>query len=166
MKFVAFLMPDMAWDGYDWLYNLIEDQHSDYYNFFLVEARNAEKARELALHEFWEKDVREYGVESLVHIVYESFCELELEDEELLQYLGEKDGQAVLKLYEKYGWESFHDNKIDFDDTLTKEEREIFYSLDIENTEKLYKERKRYEILLARIDKEIKQKEVKQKKIK
>ena len=157
MKFVVFKMPIEAWDGYDWLYNLMEDKNSEYYDFYLVEARKPDKARELVAKEIFEKNIREYGLECVIETVYQSFCDLEPEkDEDIFEVLGEKDGSHVLKLYEKYGWETFYDDKVDFYKTLTKEERNIFLTFDMVNIEKLYKKRIWYDLLVMPITKTLK----------
>lgn len=43
-KYIAFLVPDKAWDGIDYLYELIELRPNNL-NFALVTAKNMEQAR-------------------------------------------------------------------------------------------------------------------------
>lgn len=156
MKYVSFIKPILEWDGYDWLYKLSEGQNPPYHDFFLVEAKNPEKARDLVVDEIYKDAIKENGINILMDEVYQGFCDLEFEkDEDIIQILGKKDGIAALKLYKKYGWESFFDNKVDFHNTLTRDEREIFYSFDAENVEKLYKQRIRYDVLIMTITKEL-----------
>lgn len=139
MKFVACKMPTKKWDDMDWLYNLIEDNNLDY-DFFLVEAKTAKEVREMVTNELFEKAWRAGGVEYVIENAFWGFSGLEYDsDEDLIQYLGEKDGRMALYFYEKYTWEAFIDDKIRFYEEFEIEDRDKFFEFDKENLRKLYK---------------------------
>lgn len=153
MKFVAFQMPKANWDDMDWLYNLIEDKGFDF-DFFLIEAKTAKEARDMALDELFKKALRAGGVEYVIENAFWGFSALEFgTDEELLQFLGEKDGRTALGFYEKYTWEAFADDKVKFYDGFAREDQDKFFAFDQENLKKLYKIDLWYHILVAPITK-------------
>lgn len=166
MKFVAFLKTDVEWDGVDWVYALFEDRGTNV-DFFLIEAKTAEIARSLASDEFYQNDFRAGGSERIAERAFDALCGFEYEDEqEIFEYFGEKDGYTVLEFFEKYGWENMFNDKITFYQTwggnrvghFTKEDRDKLFGFEPKNLEKLYKRNIRYDILLAPISKEIKEK--------
>ena len=100
------------------------------------------KARELAVDRFYRKELNCGDLADLVEGAFRGFCDLEYEDdsdEAVLHFFGDKDGKTVLEFYEKYSWDAFFDEKIDFEDTFSPEERAQFWGFEKENIEKLYK---------------------------
>lgn len=158
MKFVVFEKPDYIFrlEGYGWLQDLMEDKNK--YEFVLVEAKNAIKARETAAEYFYKKDLVS-DLSCIVSLAFYSFSALEFtvekEDEELIKFFGEKDAAVIKKLYDKYTFEAIFDEKIKFYD-LEPEDRESFENLNPENLKKLYIKDKMHDVLVFPITKEIK----------
>lgn len=162
MKFVAFLKPIECWDGLDWIYNLMEDRKTDY-QFFLIEAKKAEIARDLAAEEFYKQDMKDGGISYIIGRAFDALCGFEYEEEqEVLDYFGEEDGKIVLEFFEKYGWEDMFNDKVTFGSYgekkhFVREDRDKFYAFEPENLKKLYKRNIWYDILMMPISKEIKE---------
>lgn len=161
MRYVAFKKPDAFWDGYDWVYALIEDKDSDY-DFLLIDAATAAIARDRAADFFCKQSLREGGIE---YIIEDAFLGLaytsELEDEEILEFYGKKDGKTVLEFYEKYTVDAFLNDQITFGEgnkpvIFDKDDREAFYNFNQAVLEKLFKEAIRLDILVMPITKELK----------
>ena len=105
MKYVAFRKPDIHWEGYEWVFSLIEDDaaRQQDYDFFLIEAKSPEAAREIAINAFYEEDVHQGGLEYVIWDAFAGFCDMEYKnDEEIIQFFGRKDGKTVFEFYEKY----------------------------------------------------------------
>lgn len=97
-KYIAFLVPDKAWDGIDYLYELIELRPNNL-NFALVTAKNMEQARKkyfldyLYLDCFCENFIRiDMAADCLEHI-FESYNK-----QEIINYFGETDGKTIWQL--------------------------------------------------------------------
>ena len=95
-KYIAFLVPDKAWDGIDYLYELIELRPNNL-RFALVTAKNMEQARkkyflECLYSNFFEGDIKNIAASSLKDI-FESYNE-----QEIVRNFGEKDGKIIWKL--------------------------------------------------------------------
>ena len=156
MKFVAFRKPDIKWDGLDWVYNLMEDKNSPYYDFFLVDTKSAKRAREIVIEEMFNDTMQKHGIECVIERAFDGFTCLEYEDNELLEFLGEKDGKTALGFYEKYGYEAFSTDDFKFcDPYFAKEDREKFYTFDEENLKKLYSISIWYDVLVMPINKDL-----------
>lgn len=160
MKYVAFIKPDEALDGLDWIYDLLEDKSE--YAFFLVEAKKPETVREKVANELYNRDMKE-DIDYVIERAFEGFCGMEYEeDQEIFDYFGEKDGKTVFEFYDKYTWDAFFDDKFSFfgispkRQAFPKEDREKFSNFDKENLEKLYKRSITSEILVLPITKELK----------
>lgn len=157
MKFVAFRRPIENWDGLDWIYNLMEDKKFDY-DFLLITAPSAAKARDLAIEEFYSQSVRAGGKDYIIEDAFDGFTALEYEDDELLEYLGPEDGKTALEFYKKYSWDAFFEDEIRFYKNFDVEDRKKFLNFKEENLKKLYQTSTRYSILLLPVTKEIKYK--------
>lgn len=116
MKYVACWKPDINLDGWDWVYTLTEDRRQNY-EFYLIEAKSPKAAREIAVDAFYETAMQNGGLNYIILYAFEAFCSLELEDEEIVQFLGPKDGKTALEFYAKYTWEAINDGKIEFYDS-------------------------------------------------
>lgn len=92
-QYVCFRVPDMAWDGLDYLYNLIELKPNDL-QFALIKARNMEQARRKYYDEFYfPKNIGEdkylYAGDRLVHILED------YDENNLIERYGEADGKII-----------------------------------------------------------------------
>lgn len=154
-KFVGFLLPRKNWDDMDWLYNLLEDHNRKEFDFFLVEARTPDVARDLIVDQVFKKAMKKGGVEFVVEYAFEGLGCLEMEDDEILEYLGKKDGNTALAFFEKYTFDVFQEDKIGFCDGFGAEDQEKFYGFSQENLRKLFKLRRKGDILVARISHEL-----------
>lgn len=95
-KYIAFLVPDKAWDGIDYLYELIELRPNNL-RFALVTAKNMEQARkkyflECLYPNLFEDDIKNIAANSLKDL-FESYNE-----QEIVRNFDKEDGEIILQL--------------------------------------------------------------------
>lgn len=99
MKYVGFEMPEECLDDYEWLYDVNGDKANT--KFYVVDAKNATKAREKVFEELynnkWGKGDRERAA------IHRAWHVLEdLQENEVIKEYGEHDGQIIIKVSSDY----------------------------------------------------------------
>lgn len=89
MKYFGFEIPDENSDGYDWIYDLIEDR--GYRKGFIINADSPEEARRIYFKELY-KDFKH-----LDQLAYSGICHLDgsYEDDEIVEMFGKSDGKII-----------------------------------------------------------------------
>lgn len=91
-KYVVFRVPDIAFEGIDYLYNLVELKPNDL-KMAVISAKNMELARKKYFdnwYELFESDDILYTVQQELITIYESYVE-----KDLIEMFGEKDGNII-----------------------------------------------------------------------
>ena len=97
-KYIAFLVPDMAWDGIGYLYDLINLKPNDRH-FALVTAKNMEQARKKYFTDYlypdylYDEAIRIELAANCLEVIFEN-CD----EEEVMRDFGEKDGNMICQL--------------------------------------------------------------------
>lgn len=94
-QFIVFKIPDIAWDGLDYLYDLIELKKNDLH-FSLVSADNMEDAR----RKYFDSFLKNYYAEDREDLAWQwasSLCESNEEDEIVKEY-GKDDGKILWEI--------------------------------------------------------------------
>lgn len=92
-QFVVFVVPDIAWEGIDYLYNLIELTDNNL-RFALVNATTMEQARRKYFDNFLYPKVIEEYKESVAQDELENILE-SYSEEELVNIFGKTDGELI-----------------------------------------------------------------------
>lgn len=95
-KYIAFLVPDKAWDGIDYLYDLIELRPNNL-RFALVTAKNMEQARKKYFLECLYSNLLEDDIKNIIADSLNNFLE-SYNEQEIVRNFGEKDGKIIWKL--------------------------------------------------------------------
>ncbi len=94
-KFVVFKAPQEAWEGYDYLDDLV-DLKPNTLRFAVVAAKNMEQAREKWFFEIFYPEIEEWRIMDAANTIEGIF---ENHNEKtLIERFGEKDGKAIWQL--------------------------------------------------------------------
>lgn len=94
-QFIVFRVPDMALDGYDPFYDLIELSPNSLH-FAIVTAKNMEKARERWFYEFYYPEIKEDCHSDAARRLRDIFDDHDEKD--LIRLYGEEDGKIIWQL--------------------------------------------------------------------
>lgn len=92
-QYIAFLVPETAWDGVDYLYHLIELQPNNLY-FAIVNARSMEQARKKYFDEYLYPDLIEDHKYEVARSALLSIFD-DHDEDKLIKVFGEIDGGLI-----------------------------------------------------------------------
>lgn len=143
MKYLGFKMPDIAWDGLDWVYDLVEDR--GWNKAYLINAKNPDNAREKLFDELYNSNDYEELAVFYMHDLAESF-----DEDEVFEDFGKTDGKIILEILD------------DFQDLLEKGEKKLpFYDerltlISSQTIRKMAFLEMRHDLGIIKIEKELK----------
>lgn len=141
MKYIAFVIPDFNVQGYDWLYDMMENKSNN--KFYVINAPTPEQAKKMLFDEIYKED------DEPEVMAYFQLKELEDSEEEILQEYGENDGNIILEIIDELvGLSEEERNDLPFYDSRVDK-------LSAENIKKLVYRQMQYNLGVAEITKEL-----------
>lgn len=125
-KYVGFKIPDFAWEGMDWLYDIIENRGER--KFYLIDATDIDEAKRKLFDEFykneWDTMVRlSYATERARHILEDD------EESELIIKFEEHDAKIITEIFDKYDEANNKDDFHFIDEHINKLSEKTIYDL-------------------------------------
>ena len=93
MKYIGFVIPDFNFQGYDWLYDMMENKSKN--KFYIINAPTPEQAKKFLFDEIYKED------DEPEVMAYFQIKVLDDSEEEILQEFGENDGNIILEIIDE-----------------------------------------------------------------
>ncbi len=97
-KFIGFEVPNEAWDGNQWIYDIIENRERTI--FYTIDAGNYDEAKSKLFDELckeWGQDsIRVFASERARHILED------YDEDKIISDYGEHDGNIIIKISEEF----------------------------------------------------------------